>query len=101
MTPDANEAETTETLLRGLIAECGAMIRDQLRPAMDAHDDAKDKSYVVADAVRLMKAGGGLDEAIARLRGHPAPEQRQRITVERVIAAPPARPLLTGEGVGG
>ena len=84
--PNQNQSHTedTEAQLRGLIAECAAMIREQLRPAMDAEDDIYKKGHLVGDAVRLMQTGGGLAEAIARLRGNPAPEQRQRITVERV-----------------
>jgi len=87
--------DVTEALLQGLIAECGAMIRDQLRPALDANDKVHEKSSLVQDAVALMKTGARVAEAIARLRGQPAPELRQRITVERVQS------LSTGEGEGG
>jgi hypothetical protein len=97
----AGEADTTEALLRGLIAECGAMIREQLRPAIDSQDDIYRKGHLVADAVRLMQTGGALAEAIARLRGQPAPEQRQRITVERIVSGAPVPALSTGKGVGG
>lgn len=66
----------TEGLLRGLIAECGLMIREQIRPAMDVEEDTYRKSSLVGDAVRLMQTGGGLAQTAARLRVHPAPEQR-------------------------
>jgi hypothetical protein len=101
MSQPPNETEATEALLRGLIAECGAMIREQIRPAMDGQDDPIRKGYLVRDAVRLMETGGTLAEAIARLRGQPAPEQRQRITVERVVSGVPVPALSTGKGVGG
>ena len=101
MTRDAKKPDDTESLLRGLIAECGAMIREQLRPAMDAQDDPLRKGYLVQDAVHLMQTSGALAEAIARLRGQPAPELRQRITVERVISGVPVRALSTGRGEGG
>ena len=74
----------TEDLLRGLIAECGAMIREQIRPAIDNEEDVYRKGRLVGDVVRLVDISAKLAESIARLRGHPAPEQRQRITVERV-----------------
>ena len=96
-----NQNDETEILLRGLIAECGAMIREQLRPAMDAQGDPLKKGYLVADAVHLMTTSGVLADAIARLRGQPAPELRQRITVERVITGAPVPALSTGAGAGG
>ena len=93
-----DQADDTEALLRGLIAECGAMIREQLRPAIDSQDDIYHKGHLVADAVRLMQTGGTLAKAIARLRGQPAPEQRQRITVERVVSGAPVLALPTEKG---
>jgi hypothetical protein len=96
-----NHTEETEALLRGLIAECGAMIREQIRPAINDQDDVYMKGHLVSVAVRLMQTGGGLAEAIARLRGNPAPEQRQRITVERVITSAPVPALSNGKGEGG
>lgn len=101
MTQDQTPPDATEALLRGLIAECGAMIREQLRPAMDGQDDPHSKGYLVSDAVRLMGASGALADAIARLRGQPAPEQRQRITVERIVSGTPVRALSTARGEGG
>jgi len=95
------EIEETETLLRGLIAECGAIIREQIRPAITSEEDVYRKGHLVSDAVRLMQTGGTLAEAIARLRGNPAPEQRQRITVERVITGTPVPALSNGRGEGG
>lgn len=99
--PTQSNAEDTETLLRGLIAECGLMIREQIRPAITAEEDVYKKSHMVSDVVRLMQTGGTLAESIARLRGNPAPEQRQRITVERVITGAPVHALSTREGEGG
>ena len=96
-----NPTDQTEDLLRGLIAQCGAMIRDQLRPAMDGQDDPHHKGMLVSDAVRLMQVGGGLADAIARLRGQPAPEQRQRITVERLVTAAAIPALSPNRGEGG
>ena len=93
-----NQIEGTEALLRGLIAECGAMIREQIRPAIDDQDDIYKKGHLVGDAVRLMQTCGGLAEAIARLRGNPAPEQRQRITVERILTGAPVPALSTPMG---
>ncbi len=96
-----NHSEDTETLLRGLIAECGAMIREQLRPAMDGQADPRAKGHLVQDVVLLMTTSGSLAEAIARLHGQPAPELRQRITVERVVSGAPVRQLSTRQGEGG
>jgi hypothetical protein len=96
-----NHTEDTEALLRGLIAECGAMIREQIRPAINDEQDIYKKGHLVGDAVKLMTTGGGLAEAIARLRGNPAPELRQRITVERVITGAPVPALSTAKGAGG
>ena len=97
----ANQTDETEALLCGLIAECGVMIREQLRPAIDVQDDVYLKGHLVGNAVRLMETGGHLADAVARLRGQPAPEQRQRITVERVITSAPVPALPGGEGEGG
>ena len=83
-TTTQTQSEEAETLLRGLIAECGAMIREQIRPAIDNEEDVYRKGHLVGDVVRLVDISAKLAESIARLRGHPAPEQRQRITVERV-----------------
>jgi len=96
-----DQNDETETLLRGLIAECGAIIREQLRPAFDDQDDVYLKGQLVSNAVRLMQTGGSLAESIGRLRGNPAPEQRQRITVERVITGAPVPALSNTEGAGG
>jgi hypothetical protein len=58
----------TEDLLRGLIAECGLIIREQLRPALDAEEETFRKSSLVGDAVRLMQTGGSLAQTVTRLR---------------------------------
>lgn len=79
-----NGTDITEDLLQGLIAECGEMIRAQVRPAFDAVAEAHHKSMMVRSAVDLVQTGAKVAEAIARLRGQAEPELRQRITVERI-----------------
>lgn len=87
--------DITEELLHGLIAECGAMIREQVRPAFDSFEEPHRKSEMVRAAVELVQTGAKVGEAIARLRGQAAPELRQRITVERI------QRLSTLQGEGG
>ena len=89
MTQQPSEAEPTESLLRGLIAECGEMVRTQLRPGMEADDDAGIKwgyAKAVSDLVKIAAQAG---EAVARLRGGGG-ETRHRVIVQR----------LSGEGAG-
>jgi hypothetical protein len=88
--------DTTETLLQGLIAECGEMIREHVRPAIEATDDPYRKSHLVHAAIDLMKTGAVVADSIGHLRGgQQAPELRQRITVERIQS------LSTPKGEGG
>lgn len=83
----ANE-QTTEAMLEGLIAECHAMIRDVIRPAIrDA--DPEDARAFLASACGLMESAGRLGDAVGRLRG--GGQVRQRITVERVEKLPSAK----------
>ena len=91
------ETEKTETLLQGLIAECGAMIREQVRPAFDeARDDPDRRDAMIIAAVDLVKAGAVVADSIGHLRGgQQAPELRQRIAVERIQS------LSTPRGEGG
>jgi hypothetical protein len=89
------EPETTETLLQGLIAECGAMIREQFRPAIDATDDRYEKCGYANTAINLVKIATKVGDTVARLRGQAEPELRQRITVERI------QRLSTNPGEGG
>jgi len=87
--PLSAETDQTEALLQGLIAECHAMIRDQVRPAVDADEKAIDKLYMFRAAMELAKTGARIAETIGHLRGgQPAPEMRQRITVERIQTLP-------------
>ena len=68
MAQDTNDPETTEELLRALIAECGAMVRTQLRPGMEADADPGIKwgyAKAVGDLVKIAAQAG---EAVARLR---------------------------------
>jgi len=93
--PDA--ADTTERLLQGLIAECHAMFREQVRPSFDACTDIFNRDTYIGSAIRLAETGARLSDAIGRLRGgQQAPEMRQRITVERISRLSPP-----GEAEGG
>lgn len=76
--------DITERLLQDLIAECHAMLREQVRPSFDTGEDLHDRRASVNSAIGLAETGAKLSDAIARLRGGPAPELRQRIMVERV-----------------
>ena len=84
-----------EALLQGLIAECHAIIRDEILPA--ARDD-KYKSFQnhISDVTHVMDTAVKLADAVGRLRRPepPAPELRQRITVEKIqsLPAPPTGP---------
>ena len=83
-------ADPTEALLQGLIAECHAVIREVLVPGLRAVDADHHRAHIhsIND---LMGSAVKLSDAIGHLRGTaPAPEIRQRITVERVQRlAPP------------
>ena len=88
-------SDTTEALLQGLIGECHAMIREQVRPSYDACDDPYRRNAYVNAAIGLAETGAKLADAIARLRGGGATgESRQRITVERINRLSPPQ----GEG---
>jgi hypothetical protein len=76
--------DPTERLLQDLIAECHAMLQEQVRPSFDTGEDLHDRSACVTAAIGLAETGAKLADAIARLRGGQAPELRQRITVERI-----------------
>jgi hypothetical protein len=81
----SNAEDPTEALLLDLIGECRAMLREQVRPSFDTAEDIHDRRESVSAAISLAKTGAKLSDAIARLRGgHPAPELRQRITVEKI-----------------
>ena len=75
--------QTTEDLLHGLIAECGDIIRAQLRPGM-AGDDERDGKWGYARTIGdLVKIAAQAGDTVARLRGHRA-ETRHRIIVQRL-----------------
>jgi hypothetical protein len=84
-------ADQTETLLQGLIAECHAVIRDVVLPAVHEPGDHHSQRYYINSITDLVDSATKLSDAIGRLRGGvPTPEVHQRITVERVqkLAAP-------------
>ena len=84
LTPPPAE-DAAESLLRDLIGECHAMIREQVRPSYDACEDPYRRGSYVHSAIGLAETAAKLSDAISRLRGgEPSPELRQRITVERV-----------------
>jgi len=91
--PSTEPADPTEALLQGLIAQCHAVIRDDILPAArdgkydDWHDHISDITDVMETAVRLADAVGRLR------RPEPAPpELRQRITVEKIQSLPAPKP---------
>jgi hypothetical protein len=86
MTRNSQGPDHTEALLQGLIAECGEMIRGQLRPAMDAAEAHYEKCAYAEAAVSLVKIAARAGEAVARLRGGPGAQTQHRIIVERLSA---------------
>ncbi|MBV9548151.1 MAG: hypothetical protein JO256_00580 [Alphaproteobacteria bacterium] len=83
-----NDDDTAQVILQQIMAECGNIIRDQLRPAIEAADDRYGVSSLLGDVVSAAKTAAHLADAVGRLRGNlPAPEMRQRIVVERVEQA--------------
>jgi len=86
----------TEALLQGLIAECHAIIREAVLPGIREADDHHHRRLYIHSITDLVESAAKLSDAIGRLRGTaPAPEVRQRITVERV------QRLSSAEGEGG
>jgi hypothetical protein len=79
------EAQTAaEALLEGLIAECHAIIRDDVLPMARSGED-NEKIHFLHAVNSLMESAVALGDAVGRLRGTaPQPELRQRITVERI-----------------
>jgi hypothetical protein len=74
----------TEALLEGLIAECHAIIRDDVLPMARGSKDNEKIHYLHA-VNSLMESAVALGDAVGRMRGTaPQPELRQRITVERI-----------------
>ncbi|MBV9549711.1 MAG: hypothetical protein JO256_08585 [Alphaproteobacteria bacterium] len=79
------EPDPTEALLRSMVAECGEIIRLQLRPGMEADADHGLKwgyAKAICDTVKIPARAG---EALARLHG--SAETRHRIIVERAPEA--------------
>ncbi len=84
-----------EALLEGLIAECHAIIRDDVLPLARSSKDNEKIHYLHA-VNSLMESAVALGDAVGRLRGTaPQPELRQRITVERI------QRLSNSDGEGG
>jgi hypothetical protein len=82
----------TEALLDGLIAECHAIIRDELIPTLRTMKPMDQRSQVFA-VTDLMTTAVKLGDAVGRLRGTaPTPEIRQRIAAERVKSLPAPKP---------
>ncbi len=77
-------ATDTETLLQGLIIELHQIIRDQVRPAINACDEGVEQRQFVHSAVSLTQIAATVGDTIARLRSGGTTEARQRITVERI-----------------
>lgn len=84
MSQTVESADRTEALLQDLIAECGEIIRAQLRPAIDAASEAHHKWNYAEAAVGLVKIAARAGEAVALLRGGGGAQTQHRIIVERV-----------------
>lgn len=104
---DTSPTGNTQALLEALIAECHAVIRDDIRPAYTSATALERSGYIHAVS-ELADSAVKLGDAVGRLRGTaPQPEIRQRITVEKVQSLPPAkgrgaiRQLSTPRGEGG
>jgi hypothetical protein len=94
VTPPPEITATTEALLEGLIAECHAIIRDGILPAVQAGKYDHWHNHI-QDVTDMMEAAVKLADAVGRLRRpEPPPELRQRITVEKIqsLPAPKAAP---------
>ena len=88
--------DQTEALLQGLIAECQAIIREAIVPGIREASDPHDRRLCIHSVTDLVESATKLSDAIGRLRGNvPAPELRQRITVEKI------QRLSASEGEGG
>ncbi len=95
----ADITDSTQALLEGLIAECHAVIRNDILPLVRSARDLDKCGYLNA-VTDVMGTAVALADAVGRLRGTaPQPELRQRITVERIqrLSAPEGR----GEGENG
>ncbi len=91
--------DPAETLLLALMADCRAIIRDNVLPGMAGADEHHYRRFYMHSVSEVMGCAVQLSDAIGRLRGvMPAPEMRQRITVERVE---PAQRLSPPQGEGG
>jgi hypothetical protein len=85
--------DSTEALLQSLIAECHAIIRDDVMPAARAMTEDFERRRYYESVVALVGIAAGVGDTLARLRGGAMAESRQRITVERIETVP-AQPLL-------
>ena len=85
--------DPTEALLQGLIAQCRAIIQDEILPAARA-GQYKDWQSHIRDVTDVMDTAVKLADAVGRLRRPepPPPEMRQRITVEKIQSLPAPKP---------
>jgi uncharacterized protein YbjT (DUF2867 family) len=91
--------DPAEALLMALMADCQAIIRDNVLPGMAGADEHHYRRTYIHSVGQVMECAVHLSDAIGRLRGvMPAPEMRQRITVERIE---PAQRLSPPKGEGG
>ncbi|MDB5734179.1 MAG: hypothetical protein JWN16_816 [Alphaproteobacteria bacterium] len=89
------DQDPTEALLQGLIAECQAIIREAVLPGLRETTDPYHRRLYIQSVTNMVDGATRLSDAIGRLRGTaPAPEFRQRITVEKIQRLSPPE----GEG---
>ncbi len=87
--------DPTETLLLDLIADCQAIIRQNVLPGLADAGEAHNRRLYIHSVADMVGSAVKLSDAIGRLRGVvPAPEMHQRITVERIQRLSPPK----GEG---
>jgi hypothetical protein len=89
-----SDLDPAEALLHALIAECHAIIRDDVMPSSRTTHDSDERRRYYNSVTHLVGIATGAVDAITRLRGGTTNGQmRQRITVERIASNPP---LLNG-----
>jgi hypothetical protein len=82
--PAAAPADT-ETLLNGLIDECGFLMREVALRMMLGSNTMEGQIAFMDRAMQLAETGAKVGDTVGRLRGgQPASETRQRVIVERV-----------------
>jgi hypothetical protein len=87
--------DPAETLLLCLIADCQAIIRENVLPGLADTGEAHNRRMYIHSVTDMVGSAVKLSDAIGRLRGVvPVPEMRQRITVEKIQRLSPPE----GEG---